>query len=206
MPNAADESRMRPAGATLVALALFGAGCFAPAKSPPSRPSIDQQVTTAAVRAAVEDFDLSSLETEAAYAVRVAAPAGADIEWIRSSLEARLLAQGFRIASDPDTATHRLVALVPYAGSELEKTLIGIPVLVPGLPVSLGELSFYSSSTLTGRAALRLQVRDDEGRLATRVPTRRASRYVQNMTFFTFIGSFLRTNVEDFVAPGNEAD
>lgn len=188
----------------LALLVLLQAGCFAPVKSAPVRSSVDQQVTTSAVRAAVAAFDLGALETGALYAVRVDAPAGADADWIRGALEARLLAQGFHVTGEAEEATHRLVALVPYAGSDLERTLIGIPLLVPGLPASLGDLSVYKSSTLTGRAALRLQVRDAGGRLVTRVPTSRASRYVQNLTFLTFIGAFLRTDVEDFVSPGSE--
>ena len=205
-----------------LACALAAPPCFSPIKEPVERTALHQQVTTAAVDDAISALDLASLDRSATWAVLVTAPRATDESWIRAALRARLRAEGLRVASQPGEATQQMQVVVPYAGSDLQTSLFGIPVFVPGLPFSFGDISLYKSSTLTGRAALRPQVttapgarasptaetpaREGDGgeRLVTQLGEAHGSRYFKNLTFLTFIGPFIRTDLERFEEPGNE--
>jgi len=189
----------------VLALLWVGVGCFSPVNRPAERSAIDQQVTSAAVRACVAELDLSGIEQSRSYFLKVSAPSGTDFEWVRAALAERLLAKGFQVVRDPERSQGTLEATVAFAGTDLAMMLIGIPLFVPGSPVAFGDISVYKSTTMTGRVQLGLQVWDESGRLAYAVPDARASRFFKNLWFPTVIGPFLRTDLEDFREPGKES-
>ena len=89
------------------------------------------------------------------------------------------------------------------AGVDAEATLIGIPFVVPGLPVAFGDISLYKSSTVTGRARLELSAWSPERRKVAVAPPTQASRYYRNVTVLTFIGPFRFSNLDEPL-PGDE--
>lgn len=177
-------------------------GCFSPFMAIPGRSAIDQQVTAEAIRAAVNDLELEGLP-EGTFEVRVSAPREADVDWVAACARDRLSRDGHRVA-DKGKSTHTFEVTVAHAASDLEQTLIGIPLFIPGVPVAFGDISLYKSNTLTGRARLGAHVYDRSGRLTLLVPETQESRFFKNESFFTFIGAFIRTDVDEFVEPGDE--
>ena len=172
----------------------------------PGRSAIEQQVTSEAVRAAVDGLELGSLQ-RVPYQVRVSAAADVDREWVTVCVRDRLVAEGHTVLAkvgpvlDP---THVIDLTVSHAATDLEATLIGIPLFVPGVPVAFGDLSLYKSDTITGRARLGAHIFDPGGRLVATVDEVQRSRFFRNETFLTFIGAFIRSNISDFVEPGEE--
>ena len=94
--------------------------------------------------------------------------------------------------------------MVPFAGVDTEGMLLGIPFVVPGLPVALGDISLYKSSTVTGRARVDLSAWSADRSRETTVPATEASRYYRNVTVLTFIGPFRFTNLDERPLPGHE--
>lgn len=192
---------------TLVSLflgLLATSGCFAPLKEVRARSALEQQVTSAAIKAAVAELDLAALERSLNYVLEVRAPENSDRESVRGALETHLLDNGFNVRRTVDEAVI-LEATVDFAGSDSESFLLGIPLVIPGLTWTL-DISVYKSTTLTGRAQLGLSVWDSEGRLVRRIPPAQATRFFQNYTWFSAFGSFIDTNVEGFERPTRSYD
>jgi len=172
--------------------------CFAPAKPPPAFPAIEQQVTSAAVSAAVAGIDLDGLETHRPYRVHVTAAWDAEKGVVRAALEQRLAEAGYRVVREDAPGVAVLEAVVSHAGSDIETSLLGIPLFVPGLPIAFGDISVWKSSTVTGRARLGIHVWDPEQRFEQVIDPAQADRKVMNFSVFTFIGPFLYTDVESY--------
>lgn len=210
------------------------AGCYAPLQTPPARGALEQQVIAEAIRAAVDRLDLDALglSHDLAYEVSVRGLVDTDRQWVQACLEERLarnkipvsrgapergprpgapqrsLPAGASSTDDaretPPEAVTRLEVVVAYAGNDLEKTLIGFPLFVPGVPVALGSLSLYDASTTTGRARLGLRAWDGQ-RLVRTLPEVQESRYHRSMTFLTFLGPFRSTDMATWEEPGSES-
>jgi len=192
---------------TLVVLLLAAAGCFAPVVSVSERSALEQQLTSAALQRSVAKLDLRGLPREPAYALELSVPVGSDEALIRACVEERLANEGVRLRRGDDAADEgpTLRAMVPFNGVDLEGTLLGLPFVVPGLPVALGDISIYRSSQLTGRARIELSTRDEERLALVFAAASEASRYYRNFTFLTFVGPFRWTNLEHG-RPGEEED
>jgi hypothetical protein len=194
--------------ASSFAASLLCAGCFAPIKTLVNQPSaIEQQMTSAAITRSVNGLAIDQIDPARSYALRVAAPTGVDPKLIRARLEQRLADANIRI--QPETATRAtlrssptLLAVLPVAGIDLESTLIGVPFVVPGMPVALGDISLYKSSTMTGRARIELSVWSADRRELA-LPASEASRYYRNVTVLTFIGPFRFSDLGEPL-PGDE--
>jgi len=161
-----------------------------------------------AIARCVDGLEIAGIDPAKRYALRVAAPTGVNTALIRARLEQRLADANIRI--EPESAARAtlresptLLAVVPVAGVDSEATLIGVPFVVPGLPVALGDISLYKSSTLTGRARLELSVWGSDRREIAVLPATGASRYYRNVTVLTFIGPFRFTNLDEPL-PGDE--
>lgn len=196
------------AGHTFAASLLLCLGCFAPIKTLVEPSAIEQQMASVAVERCVNALEIQRIDPAKRYALRVAAPSGVDTALIRARLEQRLAEADIRL--QPETskrATLRssatLLAVLPVAGVDVEATLIGVPFVAPGMPVSLGDISLYKSSTLTGRARLELSVWSADRREVAVIPATEASRYYRNVTVLTFIGPFRFSNLEEPL-PGDE--
>ncbi|MCA8960169.1 MAG: hypothetical protein KDC38_06630 [Planctomycetes bacterium] len=198
MLHALVRSSLLPCASLLLALS----GCFSPAKVQTHRTAIDQQVTAAAVKAAVAALDLELLDRAPVYRLRLSGLADADLDWVRVCLRRRLAELGVVTtdADAPDAMT--LEASVEYAGSDIESTLIGFPIYIPGSASPLADVSLYKSTTQIGRARLALLVWTAQGRLLQTIPDVQATRHFTNMTYLTFFGDFVSTDIEDFVRPG----
>ena len=192
-------------GCLLAALPLLVvSACFAPIVSIDTRSALEQQLTSAALHRGVAKLDLRPLEREPVYRLELAVPAGSDEALIRARLEERLASEGVRLRRGDDaTAAPTLRATVPFNGVDVEATLLGLPFVVPGLPVALGDISIYRSSQLTGRARIELSVRDERDLARVFSAASEASRYYRNFTFFMFIGPFRWTNLDE-ARPGDE--
>jgi hypothetical protein len=169
---------------------------------------MEQQMRSAAITRCVAELEIESIEPGKRYALEIAAPTGVDTALIRARLQQRLAEA--QIELQPETATRdtlrrspTLLAVIPVAGTDTEATLIGVPFVVPGLPVSLGDISLYKSSTLTGRASLELSVWSPDRKKIGVVPGTYGSRYYRNVTVLTFIGPFRFSNL-DAPLPGEE--
>ena len=185
-------------------LALLGSGCFAPLKDAELPSAIEQEMTSAAITGSVAALQVEALDARSVYLLRIAAPTGVDTALIRARLQQRLAQAGVRL--QPETASDGpvLIAVVPFAGVDAEATLFGIPFAVPGLPVALGDISVYKSSTLTGRARVELSAWSADRVEETTLPAAEDSRYFRNFTFLTFIGPFRSTNLDEGPLPGDE--
>ncbi len=170
-------------------------GCFAPIKTTLQRTALAQQVTTAAIERAVEAIDLSEAGLKGDYQIRVTGPENIDREVVMTALRNYAIAQGLGVATQDGPI---LEANVAYAGSDLEFTLFGIPLFVPGYGVPLADVSIYKSSTLRGRAKIGLSVWDSQGTLTQRIPAAEGTTFYRNITFLTFFGAFARTDLEEF--------
>lgn len=206
------------------------AGCYAPLQTPPARGALEQQVVAEAIRAAVDrlDLDALALSHDLAYEVSVRGLVETDRQWVQACLEERLTRNEIQVSrgapergprpgapqrslpagapgdeAAPEAVT-RLEVVVAYAGNDLEKTLIGFPLFVPGVPVALGSLSLYDASTTTGRARLGLRAWDGQ-RLVRTLPEVQESRYHRSMTFLTFLGPFRSTDLATWEEPGSES-
>ncbi|MEM7264049.1 MAG: hypothetical protein AAF488_18835 [Planctomycetota bacterium] len=184
-------------------LLLCLSGCFSPDKTIPGRTAIDQQVTSAAICAAIEELDLSGVDPERDYWIHVTGPRDIDSGWVGTCLRRRMARDGFDIYYDQKPNRLRLEAVVDHAASDLESTLLGVPLNLPGVG-NFGDVSLYKSATQTGRASIGLLIWGESGKLDHVVPSVRASRFFLNETYLTFIGSFVRTNLEGYVPPGQE--
>lgn len=125
-------------------------------------------------------------------------------------LDARALRAGVAAVGSatptPGAPRHlTLEAVVVYAGRDGEQTLIGVPLLIPGIPASFGALSLYSSATTTGRARVGLRVWEG-GRLSGLLPEVQESRYHKGATFLTVLGPFRSTDIEGWEEPRKERD
>ena len=180
-------------------------GCFAPYVAIPGRTAIDQQVTSEAIRFAVDDMQLGGLPREGVYRVQVAGLVDIDREWIAACVRDRLLRESHAVSRGESASQYTFEVTVAHAASDLEQTLIGIPLFIPGAPLSFGDLSLYKSSTVTGRARLGAHIYDAHDRLIHDVPEVQRSRFFRSETYLTLIGSFYDTDVPDFVEPGDES-
>ena len=181
---------------------LLTTGCFSPAKIQTHRSAIDQQVTAAAVRAAVAELDLELLDRAPTYRLQMSGLADSDLDWVRVCLRRRLGELGIVTTESDRPESMVLEASVDFAGSDVESTLIGFPIYVPGSASPVADVSLYKSTTQTGRARLGLMVWTPEGRLLQSIPDVQATRYFTNMTYLTFFGEFISTDLEEFAAPG----
>jgi hypothetical protein len=191
------------------AFALLCSGCFSPIFHPEYRSAIEQQMISEAIERCVESLELPGTDPRAAYALRIAAPTGVDTALIRARLEQRLAEAQIRVQPEKTpprkpSRTPTLVAVVAYAGMDAEATLIGIPFIVPGIPVALGDISLYKSSTLTGRARVELSAWSANHEKVGTAPPSEASRYYRNFTVLTFIGPFRSSNLDERPLPGDE--
>ena len=200
--------------------ALLGSGCFAPLKELENSSAIEQEMTSAAINRSVAALQVEALDARSTYQLRIAAPTGVDTALIHARLQERLARAGVRIQPEPEPEKTKpkekkkeqenassgpvLLAVVPFAGVDSEATLFGIPFVVPGLPVALGDISLYKSSTVTGRARVELSAWSEDRDLVTTVPATEASRYFRNWTVLTFIGPFRVTNLDEKPLPGDE--
>lgn len=169
---------------------------------------MEQQMASEAVERCVEALEIQRIDPTKRYALRVAAPPGVDTALIRARLEQRLADANIRIQPETSkratlSSSPTLLAVLPVAGVDLESTLIGVPFVVPGMPVALGDVSLYKSSTMTGRARLELSVWSADRHELAVVPATQASRYYRNVTVLTFIGPFRFSNIEEPL-PGDE--
>ncbi len=184
--------------------ALLCSGCFAPLKEFESPRAIEQELTSAAITRGVAALDVDAIDRGKPYLLQIAAPTGVDTALIRARLQQRLADAEIRLEPETSSRGPTLLAVVPFAGVDTEATLLGIPFVVPGLPVALGDISLYKSSTVTGRARLELSAWSaDRAHMAT-VPGAEASRYYRNVTVLTFIGPFRFTNLDEKPLPGDE--
>jgi hypothetical protein len=159
-------------------------------------------MTSAAISRSVAALQVDAIDPRNAYLLRIAAPTGVDTALIRARLQQRLAEARIRLAPETSSRGPALLAVVPFAGVDWEATLLGVPFAVPGLPVGLGDISLYKSSTVTGRARVELTAwRADRAQVT--VPASEASRYYRNVTFLTFIGPFRFTDLHEPL-PGEE--
>jgi len=184
---------------------LLCGGCFSPILHPEYPSAIEQEMTSMAIRRSVAGIALPELDRRTQYVLRVAAPTGIDTALIRARLEQRLAAAQIRVRAEPaPRGSPTLLAVVPFAGVDVEATLFGVPFVVPGLPVALGDISLYKSSTLTGRARVELSVWSAQRDEVAVAPPSEASRYYRNVTVLTFLGPFRSSNLEEGPLPGDE--
>jgi hypothetical protein len=189
---------------------LLASGCFAPLKELQIPTAIEQEMTSAAITRSVAALQVDdAIDRRRPYSLRIAAPTGVDTALIRARLQERLGEAQIRLApetSKPENAPRgpSLLAVVPFAGVDAEGTLLGIPFVVPGLPVGLGDISIYKSSTLTGRARVELSAWSADRTPVSAVSSAEASRYYRNVTFLTFIGPFRFTDLDEKPLPGDE--
>ncbi len=169
---------------------------------------MEQQMASAEITRCVDGLELSAIDPAPRYALQVAAPSGVDTALIRARLQQRLADAEIRV--QPETSSRAtlarspmLLAVLPVAGVDTEATLIGVPFVVPGLPVTLGDISLYKSSTVTGRARLELSAWSADRREVAVVPATQASRYFRNITVLMFFGPFRSSNLDDPL-PGDE--
>ena len=202
------DVQSRASFAAILLLPLLGDGCFAPLKNLVAPSAIEQQMASAAVARAVDGLDLRGIDPSKRYALQVAAPTGVDTALIRARLARRLADAEVRL--QPETSRRAtlsrsplLLAELPVAGVDVEATLIGIPFVVPGLPVAFGDISLYKSSTVTGRARLELSAWSEDRQEVAVVPPTQASRYYRNVTLLTFVGPFRFSDLDEPL-PGNE--
>ena len=185
-------------------LALLGSGCFAPLKEIENATAIEQEMTSAAISRGVAALQVEAIDARPSYLLQIAAPAGVDQSLIRSRVQQRLADAQIRVAPESAKRGPSLLVEVPFAGTDAEATLLGIPFVVPGLPVTLGDISIYKSSTVTGRARVELSAWSADHERVTTVPATEASRYFRNFTVLTFIGPFRITNLDEKPLPGDE--
>jgi hypothetical protein len=183
-------------------------GCFAPLKELENATAIEQEMTSAAISRSIAGLQVDGIDPQHRYSLRIAAPTGVDTALIRARLQERLGEAHIRLQSETSTPEKAprgpsLLAVVPFAGVDAEATLFGIPFVVPGLPVALGDISLYKSSTLTGRARVELSAWTTDREPAANVSAAEASRYYRNWTVLTFIGPFRSTNLDEPL-PGDE--
>jgi hypothetical protein len=188
----------------LAVTALFCSGCFAPLKDFENPRAIEQEMTSAAITRSVAALQVEAIDRRKSYLLRVAAPTGVDTAVIRAQLQQRLADAEIRVEPETSSRGPTLLAVVPFAGIDTEATLFGIPFVVPGLPVTLGDISLYKSSTITGRARVELSAWSADRERVTTVPATEASRYYRNFTVLTFIGPFRFTNLDEEPLPGDE--
>lgn len=182
-------------------------GCFAPVKKIAERTALEQQVVAAAVFRAVEAIPIEDAGLEGTYRVEVNSPDGVDGHLVKSILYKRLFEAGIGITENESHRVPRLLAHVVYAGSDLEYSLIGFPLYIPGIPIVFGTLSVYSAETQRGRARIRISIWDEEQTLLSQVPRSvDGTSYFKNETFLMFIGPFLGTDMADFLTPGEERE
>jgi hypothetical protein len=184
--------------------ALLWSGCFAPLKELENATAIEQEMTSAAISRSVAALQVEAIDARRSYLLQIAAPAGVDHTLIRARVQQRLADAQIRVEPEPATRGPTLLVVVPFAGVDAEATLFGIPFVVPGLPVALGDISIYKSSTLTGRARVELSAWSSDRERVTTVPATEASRYFRNVTVLTFIGPFRFTNLDEKPLPGDE--
>ncbi len=84
------------------------------------------------------------------------------------------------------------------AAAQLVSSILGC------LPVALGDISFYKSSTVTGRARVELSAWSADHAPVAALPAAKASRYYRNVTFLTFFGPFRFSNLDEESLPGDE--
>ncbi|TMA31990.1 MAG: hypothetical protein E6J87_14225 [Deltaproteobacteria bacterium] len=194
---------------SFMAVALLASGCFAPLKQLVNASAIEQEMTSEAIERSVASLQVEGIDHRPPYVLRIAAPTGVDTALIRARLQERLAQAEIRLqpeTSKPE-ATPRgptLLAVVPYAGVDSEATLIGVPFVVPGLPVAMGDISLYKSSTVTGRARVELSAWSADHAPVAALPAAEASRYYRNVTFLTFFGPFRFSNLDEDPLPGDE--
>jgi len=183
-------------------------GCFAPLKNLVDASAMEQQMRSAAITRCVDQLDVRGIDPGKRYALQVAAPSGVDTALLRARLAQRLADAEIRL--QPETSSRKtlaaspmILAVMPVAGVDTEATLIGIPFVVPGLPVAFGDISLYKSSTVTGRARLELSAWSPERRRVAVAPPAQASRYYRNVTVLTFVGPFRFSDLDEPL-PGNE--
>ncbi|HKA13946.1 MAG TPA: hypothetical protein VKH41_02930 [Myxococcota bacterium] len=191
------------AALAFVFFALLASGCFAPLKQLVHASAIEQQLTSAAIARSVAALPVEGIDHRNRYVLRIAAPKGVDTSLIRARLEQRLADVDIRLQPERAARGPELLAEVPFAGADSEVTLIGVPFVVPGLPVALGDISLYKSSTVTGRARVELSAWSRDRARVTSLPAVEASRYYRNVTFLTFIGPFRFSNLDEPL-PGDE--
>jgi hypothetical protein len=126
-------------------LAPLASGCFAPLKNLQDESAIEQEMTSAAIARSVAALPVEAIDRRKAYLLRIAAPTGVDTALIRARLQQRLSEQQIRTQPESATRGPTLLAVVPFAGADVESTLIGIPFAVPGVPAGLGDISSRSS-------------------------------------------------------------
>jgi hypothetical protein len=192
------------AGRGFAACALFSIGCFAPLKELENASAIEQEMASVAITRSVAALDVDAIDRATPYQLRIAAPTGVDTALIRARLEQRLARADIRLAPESSTHDATLLAVVPFAGTDAEATLIGFPFAVTGLPIAFGDISLYKSSTVTGRARVELSAWTADQVQVASVPPVEASRYFRNVTFLTFIGPFRFTNLDEGPDPGEE--
>ena len=197
------------AAQSFIAVALLSTGCFAPLKELQNASAIEQEMTSAAIARSVASLQVEGIDRRRPYVLRIAAPTGVDTALIRAQLEERLAMAEIRIereTSKPEAAPRgpSLLAVVPYAGVDSEAILIGVPFVVPGLPVALGDISLYKSSTVTGRARVELSAWSADRARVAAFPAAEASRYYRNVTILTFLGPFRFSNLDEPPFPGDE--
>ncbi len=201
------DVKLRSAGGT-AALVLSFTGCFSPVKDLHNAAAIEQEMTSAALSRSIEAIDVSAIDPGSPYVLEIAAPTGIDTALIRARLQHRLAEAQIRVLPDtrslPPARGPMLLAVVPFAGVDVESTLYGVPFVVPGMPVSLGDISLYKSSTVTGRARVELSAWTEDRTQVARVPPTEASRYYRNVTVLTFIGPFRFSNLHEEPLPGDE--
>jgi hypothetical protein len=203
--NLLAASEVRTFATSSIAAALACSGCYSPIPHFEYPSAIEQEMAGAAIRGSVDGIELPEIDRQKAYVLRVTAPTGVDTALIRARLEERLAAAQVRLRAEPaPRGTPVLVAVVPFAGVDTEATLFGIPFVVPGLPVALGDISLYKSSTLMGRARVELSVWSAEHDELVKAPPSEASRYYRNVTVLTFVGPFRFSNLEEGPLPGDE--
>lgn len=195
--------RFLPCALSVIALSFPGYGCFAPVKKVHERTALEQQLVSTAVVRAVDRLEVEPLAGNGPYQLVVTAPRDSDADWVRSCVERRLFREGIRVSRRATLDSPILEAAVAFAGSEIESSLIGFPLFIPGIPVIFGAVSLYKSETQHGRARLGLKVWDKEGNLAGEVPEAEAATYYMNYSFLTFIGTFVSTDMEEFLPPGD---
>jgi len=192
------------AGRGFAACALLSIGCFAPLKDLQNASAIEQEMASVAITRSVEALDVDEIDRKPPYLLRIAAPAGVDTALIRARLEQRLARADIRLADESSTHEATLLAVVPFAGTDSEATLVGFPFAVTGLPIAFGDISLYKSSTVTGRARVELSAWTADRVQVTSAPPVEASRYFRNVTLLTFIGPFRFTNLDEGPRPGEE--
>lgn len=187
----------------LITSCQFLAGCFNPTLKVDGRTAIEQQLTRAAIQRAIAELPIHRSVLEGRWKVESVGPDLKDDPWTRAMVRQRLVKAGARISTDPAEKLPVVQATLMFAGSDMDSFVAGVP-----LPGTMGaaSLSFYHENVERGRARVRLNFWDADGKLVAQTPAGVGEAHYGDYFILTFIGPFSFTDLNDVATYGRFAE